>query len=569
MIDISHFHAESLDVYDFCFDFHKMSPVIIQSIYISAKDKQFKLSATKLYKALTNSQLEIKRYYVNNQVKLYIKDPTTSIFVNAQNVLPALFVYLIQLGDQHPDQFKHRQIELVSNLNVVVSDVIDLLVNDSQHVDTLNPVDKSQYIVLQNGIFKRDELTQSYIEKHGLPKAIQLKNCDIVDPLPFNLLDEKSYQSDLSKINQHIYMTVLGDWFNSEDVLTAMQYQRAILEKDNREKALLLFSDGGEGKSSFVDMSLAMLGPNRATQIDLSNFDKDSSLCKIHDEIHLIYSTELNEGVIKTSAWTNFKKMTMNEKIDVFVKYGDNTEISTSAGLVFASNSQTRIPENNEASRRRLIALHLRPKSIQKRSSDFILKDKINDPKCVEIWANYILRNTENFTSYDISEMTALAIDNIVNESDMTYKFIQDQADMFNHIKIISKRLLYDMYVQWCIDTHRKDYTQTRDKFISKVSKHMKTLGYQDSTKKVKFNPSTSDESKMTSYLMQLSHKSYEKFTDVTFVRQEHFITKDDVTRVESLLSDESFDVNQLSSSDEIVLRHLAASGNTVAMQFV
>lgn len=527
--------------------------------FVSVLDKHYKI---KLYVDQTKQFEHIP----------YIQNPNTLRYEPLSFHITSIIQAVIKTSYHHSDKKKRAPVALYSSLKQTSSDVYDQISNDLS-LEKLNVLDESKYMAFKNGVFKREELSKSWITKNNRdPQPITDHDYDVVHYLNYDFYTSKVYNNKHNLVFKQIYNRIISNWFGDENSKVALQIYRSVLEKDNRKRAAFLEGDGGDGKSTFIELILNIIGRHRAVQIDINDFDKPSSLGKIDSLFtNLIYSTE-TMSIISERSWNVFKKVVMGESNDTFVKFKDNIDVSTTAMQIFASNSQTRIPQTNEAAYRRVIMLKFIEASKQNRDDSIRLDDYINNYEFLEFIVNYVFRNTDNFKEYDITQSLLERNDQVVNESDSTYLFLQDNLFLFDGIKIVTSFHLYQLYVKWCKDTHRKDYVKNQTNFTRDIIRHMKANGYYVSDTSIRIGKTKLQNcSYMIQYMSEISNSQIE-CNSRYFEKSNDYLIKDDVDDLRCRLDEGNItveNVDELTHREYICLKMLSNTGHTLAQQLV
>lgn len=514
---------------------------------------------------------EMKRYVSEDkQQSVYIKNYETNIYEPLEFHIRNIIRSTLNRGLNHPVHLLRVPMKLKGSMNFTMTEIICQLSADIENLKQIELVDKQKYVVFKNGVYKRDDL----IFDHKTAQA-ENEKFDVIDPLPANYLTEEEFNHEKYTIHKYVLEKLLSNWFGDK-VGLSLDIIRATLEKDNRHKGVFLSGDGDDGKSSFINLLINCVGDENTEQIDITDFSKPSSIGKIKPNTSLIYSTEL-VALISKEAWNVFKKLSVGEKVDCFVKFKENKTVRSNAVQIFATNSQTKIPENNTASMRRLIMLDFVPAKDQDRDESINVDHYLKDPVFIEYVINYVFRHSVNFRTYTLPEDVMMSNSSTLNESEITYLFVQDMSYSFDGIHTLSIASLFDIYKLWCKDTNRKDYVKNQQNFTKEILKYMSELGYEYIQKQIRFNPKKDSPLKMLNYLIKLS-KSDSRFTNGEssvsryFVKTDNYIDdkliEDVKQRIESNEIDSS-NVENLSNREMICVEYLITTGHTLAMNLI
>jgi phage/plasmid primase, P4 family, C-terminal domain len=147
-------------------------------------------------------------------------------------------------------------------------------------------------------------------------------------------------------------------------------------------KCLILMGEKHNGKSTFLDAIIELLGTDNICALDLrQTYERFKpaglfgKLANIGDDISDVYMSDPSL----------FKKLVTGERISVEKKGQDSFEFNSYAKLLFSANEMPRIKDPTGAVQRRLLMIPLNGKFIEGQPGcDTNLKHKLQDRSCME-----------------------------------------------------------------------------------------------------------------------------------------------------------------------------------------
>lgn len=313
------------------------------------------------------------------------------------------------------------------------------------------PQNSSPYhIVCQNGLLDiRDEELHAYNPKIFISNKINAK------------YDEYAY-------DESVDMTI-------DKICKGNKELRMLLEEmvgycltttTKFQKAFILYGDGANGKSTFLDMLISLLGDENVSSLSLKELNHNFKLAEITSKMANIGDDISDEHMTDSSI---FKKLVTGEEITVDKKNEQPYKIRNYAKMVFAANN---IPSTYDKSSGMMRRLSIIPFSAVFKKTDpdydpFII-DKLTSPLARSYLLNLgltgIRRVYENngFTEPD-------AVKRIVEEYE---KENNNVLQFLDNIVIEGKdsKTVYDDYKFWCVDSGVMNYRIR--KFNSEVRNH-------------------------------------------------------------------------------------------------
>ena len=232
------------------------------------------------------------------------------------------------------------------------------------------------------------------------------------------------------------------------------------------QKAFILYGDGSNGKSSFLDMVIALLGETNVSSLSLKELNHNFKLSEITSKMANIGDDISDEYLTDSSI---FKKLVTGEEITVDKKNEQPYKIRNYAKMIFAANNLPATYDKSNGMMRRLAIIPFNA-VIKKTDKDY-------DPFIID------KLTTENAKSY----LLKLAVDGIRRVFENN-KFTEPQEviDMINeyskennnvlqfldNVNVIDREssAVYDDYKYWCAENGVMNYKIR--KFNAEIRSH-------------------------------------------------------------------------------------------------
>ena len=253
---------------------------------------------------------------------------------------------------QIPGLSKNKRSEAMSYL--------DLLVDQST-----NP-SGAEYIAFKNGIYNID--TDEFI---GFSPDYVITNKIEFDYIPtaYSELVDKT----LDKLA--CYDDQIRDLL--EEAIGYTFYRRNELRK-----AFILIGDRNNGKSTYLDMILTLLGDKNTSALDVGELDDRFKTAELLDKLANI-GDDIGDDFIPNPAI--FKKLVTGDRVNVERKGQDPFDFNSYAKLLFSANNIPRIRDKSGAVQSRLIIIPFNA-SFSSSDPDFdpYVKYKLRQPECMQ-----------------------------------------------------------------------------------------------------------------------------------------------------------------------------------------
>jgi P4 family phage/plasmid primase-like protien len=138
----------------------------------------------------------------------------------------------------------------------------------------------------------------------------------------------------------------LGQVLHPQDVFTAMELIGYLLYKSAEyEKAVMLYGNGDNGKSVFIKLIEAFVGPENCSHVPLQDLDNDRfSSADLYGKVVNTFADLTSQKLMATG---NFKTLVSGDTVRAQKKYGQPFSFRNKAKLIFSSN---KIPDSDDKS---------------------------------------------------------------------------------------------------------------------------------------------------------------------------------------------------------------------------
>ena len=138
---------------------------------------------------------------------------------------------------------------------------------------------------------------------------------------------------------------------NNDDILKLIkQITYACIEGNGRGQYIILQSEGGDGKSTFLTILERLTRDKLTVYANLDEYDNDNVLNGIEPSTKLIIGDDLQSNFkMNNKILSRFKTLTSGGTITVGVKYMPNKLIQTNALKIQNTNTEVKFYENNPA----------------------------------------------------------------------------------------------------------------------------------------------------------------------------------------------------------------------------
>jgi putative DNA primase/helicase len=215
------------------------------------------------------------------------------------------------------------------------------------------------------------------------------------------------------------------------------------------EKVPILYGDGDNGKSVFLDVIIGLVGQEQYCAFGLEGLTDKTGYQRAQLGDYLLnVCTDISDKM-KVDV---FKKLVSREPLDARNPYGRPFKITEYATSIFSANTLPKISELTGGAFRRVLPVPFSIK-IPKKEQDKQLAKKIIEAEMSGI-LNLVIAGVESLLKkgdFDIPDAVYRAIDEYVLDSDSILRFLKENSYCPDHNDKIPLQTLYDTYREFCV----------------------------------------------------------------------------------------------------------------------
>lgn len=377
----------------------------------------------------------------------------------------------------------------------------------------------------------------------------------------FNILPKDLVNPFMYEVVKRIH----NDWSqnNDEAQIYLKQLEFAALEGYGRKVYHLIKGDGGNGKSTFLNILEQLAGSDYTVRLDLQNLMKDNSLANISSNNKLIIGHDMStNGRVSHDMLSRFKEFTLGEPFQIEVKYQPNRLCKTLGLKVQNTNSDVAFFENSQAIKRRLIVFNWTDEDFSKLSNGFLnfnLDELVGtigkpDSKFYEALIAYMFEDIVYFNQFIQLKESEDYKNEMVANADQVYRFLvwMKEQELMLMVKYPTNAL-YQMYVGWMKDENQGSAPLKRRGFTDRLIKLVNKFGYEFVNERKKISSFS-----LKDFNIDLINKlyfnnllKYNKYENTTYIQKK----KEEI----SLQDIDEFRLNldNIQSSDELNFKEL------------
>ena len=257
-----------------------------------------------------------------------------------------------------------------------------------------------------------------------------------------------------------------------EDSLTLQEFTGYFLYRSYKfQKAALLEGDGNNGKSTFVGVQKALLGPDNITAIPLQNLGRRFTPARLYHKMANLYP-DLSSTALRDTGM--FKQSTGGDMIEGEIKYSMNTlKFVSYCKHEYSANILPEIEEDNsKAFYRRWMIINF-PNEFEGDNCDKNILAKITTPdelSGVLNWALEGLHRLRQNQGFTYSKTADEIQDQYKRMSSSVYSYLVDNTE-YHPDSWLPKDDLYAKYIEYCIDQNLP--RKSKGEFTKQLPKHM------------------------------------------------------------------------------------------------
>jgi putative DNA primase/helicase len=257
-----------------------------------------------------------------------------------------------------------------------------------------------------------------------------------------------------------------------EDSLTLQEFTGYFLYRSYKfQKVALLEGDGNNGKSTFVGVQKALLGPDNITAIPLQNLGRRFTAARLYHKMANLYP-DLSSTALRDTGM--FKQSTGGDMIEAEIKYSMNTlKFVSYCKHEYSANILPVIEEDNsKAFYRRWMIINF-PNEFEGDKCDKNILAKITTPdelSGVLNWALEGLHRLRQNQGFTYSKTADEIQHQYKRMSSSVFAYLVDNTE-YHPDSWLPKDYLYAKYIEYCIDQNLP--RKSKGEFTKQLPLHM------------------------------------------------------------------------------------------------
>lgn len=374
--------------------------------------------------------IKFSKYFLKKYKLLYVDNKKDS----------SLMIYNKQLG--YWDEINNNK------LSHLISNELGILWSFKARRDALTKVsDSIDHINYYDFINSNKELVFNFINGVFNWENMQLEQHDS----RYNFTSVGGIELDISNKEGYPELNKWLDETFKEDKQTIMEFIGYCFYPSYApiQAFILLNADGGDGKSTFINFLIGIIGRNNTSNIPLQDFTKkNASIFKLSNlqGKYLNAHADISDNYITDTSY--LKSITGNDYINADVKGKSDVTFRNFAKILYACNELPPFEGNNNAMRRRsnILQFHAIKQFHTKYSWDKILKER---PafiwECIKLAKQAMERGNLTKSDRNLKE-----VDKWLNLGSPVNEFVADYITIGNDGEEHDFEAIYNVYCNFC-----------------------------------------------------------------------------------------------------------------------
>lgn len=443
------------------------------------------------------------------------------------------------------------EIEGDSRLDIAINDYAHAVKQTMNHLTNIrrskinatvfNPA-PSYLILTPNGVFNNKTKQLEHFRDYNHYHFTKRLNFEIKSP------------DKISPLKREIVKRILDDWSDGDEEVKTLicQIAVAVIEGDGRSKTIILKSDGGGGKTSFLNILKAIVGASKILNCGIYELGNDNKLANLKLDTHAILGDDADTNKkMPAIALSRLKSLTDSGSFMIDVKYEASRNVATDALFIQNTNTDLAIYENNPALASRFVKLDWTNHDFRqdKDELEFDLKEMIGNPnknqspdvEFIEAFISEVIHSTKYFKSFTIPEKVKNATQEMLSENDQIHayvEFLEDQGIL--NLPYLNSSTEYKRYVEWLHEQNPSAKPMKAKKFNLEFTTKLVNKGYIRLTNR-----------KMPSSISKIDYNNQviNRMTDFNIVEKQRthayfFYNKNNLIKVDPDIKDVELDTN-------------------------
>lgn len=395
-----------------------------------------------------------------------------------------------------------------------------------------------------------------------------------INILDFNILNEE----EVNKTQLEVVNRIMKDWSdgNPEKEYLLKQIMLASVEGNGRETLHLIIGDGGNGKSSFLNIIETLVGENYNVNLEMHEYMDDNKYTNVSLDTKAIIGHDLGSNLKMSESYiSRWKKLITGEPFLVNVKYKEDRYVQCHGVKIQSTNTEAQIYENTPAVKRRLNVIKWTNQNFSKLSTSESLTKLIEEnADFYEAVLHYLFIDMIYFDKFIVLDDVIEATENMVNNADSIYQFVQylNENEILT-IPVLPTNYLYEIYKHWSMNENPGSKPLKQKTFTQRIKTILTKFNYQLSEKyrKVKYLKPTEfsyDLLKILKYLPYNSVECNSTTKSLVFENQSNTITEDEINDITNRLDSLSLQ-DDISLKELLIIHKLSKDYNDKAIEFI
>ena len=282
---------------------------------------------------------------------------------------------------------------------------------------------------------------------------------DIVVTAKFNASYEPKITSDI--VDQAL-LTIADDDLEIVQLFTEI-FGYLLFKQNFLDKSFLLVGNGGNGKSTLLNMMANFVGEENVSSVSLPGLSERFNLAELHNKL-LNAGDDIPIQSIKDAS--NFKKLSTGERITAERKGQDPFQFRNYAKLVFSANAIPRWFENSNGIFDRLVLVPLNAQLRNNPKRDPFLEKKVTTDEARSHILNLAIKALGQLLhrrKFTIPAVSSQKMEEFKEDNDPLLGFL---SEVNVHERVVSE--VYVDYQNWC-EFEGYKFPLRRKDFINKI----------------------------------------------------------------------------------------------------
>ena len=295
---------------------------------------------------------------------------------------------------------------------------------------------------------------------------------------------------ELNDNMKNIVNTIINDWSGEDNKYKTFIKQLffAGIEGNGRNKYIFLKSDGGNGKTTALDIMTEIIGSHLTANLNMHDLEKDVMLADIDSSIKIVKGDDSStKQKLSGLLLSRFKSFTSGDAFDVNRKYLPKRTIQNRGLKIQNTNTDPAFIENTEAVRRRIILFEWPDGQFKEKNKDLFNLDQLlgkstngqPNKDFLEAFNSIIITNTEYFNEFDVPQEMIDNLNDQLNGNDTMQQFINycNDKGLF-HYSHIPVQLMHSAYIDWLKLENPGTVPMKKNSFTKEFKQKLEKLGY-------------------------------------------------------------------------------------------